>query len=125
MRTSNHQYQPSGGTDEGTLLAVLDALDGFCESIRAGEQNSSSNDWDTAIKDAEYVGAVNAWKVVSRMLSEHRRTVPAITREDFRLRKSGDRYRIYQRIGSGWEPLSDTFATRQDALGWINAVVTR
>jgi hypothetical protein len=36
-------------------------------------------------------------------------------REDFRTRKVPGGYRIWQRIGSGWEPLSDIYPTRADA----------
>lgn len=41
---------------------------------------------------------------------------------DFRIRRTGTRYAVWQRIGSGWERLSDTHPTRADAQAFIRQV---
>ena len=38
---------------------------------------------------------------------------------DFRIRRTGNHYAIWQRIGPGWERLADTHATRADAQAFI------
>lgn len=50
---------------------------------------------------------------------------PKLYREDFRLRKVPSGYKVSQRVGSGWELLSDVYATRQDAVAFISKVVGR
>lgn len=38
---------------------------------------------------------------------------------DFRVRKTGSVFYVWQRIGSGWERMSYPHASRSDALRWI------
>lgn len=45
-----------------------------------------------------------------------------MTREDFRLRKVPNGYRVAQRIGSGWELLADVHPTKRDALAFVASV---
>jgi hypothetical protein len=40
---------------------------------------------------------------------------PVVIREDFRIRKTPRGYRVFQRIGSGWEALADIHPTREQA----------
>lgn len=42
-----------------------------------------------------------------------------LERSDFRVRKTPHGYRITQRIGNGWETLTDTHPTRADAIKQI------
>lgn len=36
-----------------------------------------------------------------------------VERDDFRIRETAAGFRIWQRVGSGWEPLADVYATRR------------
>lgn len=49
----------------------------------------------------------------------------AVTRDDFRIRRTGDGFRVWQHVGNGWEPLTDVHPTREDARAWITAAVAR
>lgn len=42
-----------------------------------------------------------------------------LIRSDFRLRKVPAGYKVAQRVGSGWELLSDVYPTKSDALRFI------
>ena len=46
-----------------------------------------------------------------------------MTRDDFRIRKTRDGFRVWQRVGSGWERLSDVYPTPEDARAWIADVL--
>lgn len=48
-----------------------------------------------------------------------------VTRDDFKVRKSGTKYKLFQRIGSGWEPLSEMFTSAPDAWAYADAAVAR
>jgi hypothetical protein len=47
-----------------------------------------------------------------------------LTRQDLRLRKVPTGYKVAQRVGSGWELLSNVYETRRDAVAFINSVLT-
>jgi len=44
-----------------------------------------------------------------------------MTTDDFRIRRIPQGFRVWQRIGSGWEALADLHPTRADARAWIAA----
>ena len=46
-----------------------------------------------------------------------------ITTADFRIRRTGTVFYVWQQIGSGWQRLSDPHPTRAAAAAWIAAVV--
>ncbi len=43
-----------------------------------------------------------------------------IEKSDFRIRKLRNNYKIWQAVGSGWEPLADTYQTRAEAQETID-----
>lgn len=43
-----------------------------------------------------------------------------ITLDDFRIRKTMRGYTVWQRIGSGWERLTDVYGSRADARAAIH-----
>ena len=47
-----------------------------------------------------------------------------LIREDFRLRKVPAGYRVAQRVGSGWELLSDVYESREAAVVFIGGAVS-
>lgn len=47
------------------------------------------------------------------------------TRGDFRIRKTARGFRVACRVGSGWEWLSDYWATRSHALDYIDQAIIR
>jgi len=48
---------------------------------------------------------------------------PTLLREDFRLRKVPAGWRVAQRVGGGWELLSDVYESRADAQAFIGRAV--
>lgn len=48
-----------------------------------------------------------------------------LERQDFRLRKVPTGYKVAQRIGSGWELLSEVYQSRREALVFIDTVVSK
>ena len=47
-----------------------------------------------------------------------------MTRDDFKIRKTGSVFYIWQRIGSGFERLSDPHPDRAAANAWITGVLS-
>lgn len=45
------------------------------------------------------------------------------TPDDFRIRKTPAGYRLWQRVGSGWEALSEVYGSRADARTAVNRIV--
>ncbi len=43
-----------------------------------------------------------------------------IEQSDFRIRKLRSGFRIWQAVGSGWEPLADPYSTRAEAQAAID-----
>lgn len=47
----------------------------------------------------------------------------AVTRDDFRIRKSAAGYRVWQYEGGRWHGMCDVWPTRADAAAWIAAAL--
>jgi hypothetical protein len=45
-----------------------------------------------------------------------------MTANDFRIRRAPKGFRVFQRVGSGWEAMSDIHPTRAEARAWIASV---